>query len=357
MAGQEQIPLQVLKRLVPFTSLSDSHLQDIRRKGRMLTHDKGRILFKRGEPGGVLVYLLQGSVDLADASFEITPVSGSSDRARHPLDDHAPYSVTAVTTSAVRVFVVPKDHVDLVLTWDQAGGYLVSELSEGEDGEESGDWMSSLLSSAMFAAVPPANIQALFSRFEEVRRRAGDVVITQGEPGDYFYAVKSGRCRITRRISQDGGTKEVTLAEIGVGDVFGEDALIGDAPRNATITMITDGALMRLGQEDFEDLLQNPVLEYIEFATYQSLAEDPDTRIELLDVRLPAEFKQAHLEGSRNLPLHVIRQNLGKLDPDTIYVLTCDGGRRSILASYILNQEGLDARVLKDPPDLESSAA
>ena len=356
MAGQEQIPLQVLERLVPFTSLADSHLEDIQRKGRMLSHGKGRILFKRGNPGGVLIYLLQGSVDLADADFEITPVSGGSDRARHPLDDHAPHALTAVTTSAVRVFVVPKDHVDLVLTWDQASGYLVSELSENEDVEESGDWMSSLLSSALFAAVPPANIQALFVRFEEVRRSAGDTVITQGEAGDYFYVIKSGRCRITRKVNQDGRVKEVPLAEIGVGDVFGEDALIGEAPRNATVTMITDGALMRLGQEDFEELLQNPVLEQIDFATYRSLAEDPGTRIELLDVRLPAEFEQARLEGSRNLPLYAIRENFGKLDPDTLYVLTCDGGRRSILASYLLSQEGLDARVLEDPPDLEWSA-
>ena len=93
--------------------------------------------------------------------------------------------------------------------------------------------------------------------------KTGDNVIKQGDPGDYFYVLKSGHCRITRRLSQDGQVKEVSLAEIGPGDVFGEDALIGDAPRNATVTMIDDGSLMRLGQEDFEDLLQNPVLRAI----------------------------------------------------------------------------------------------
>jgi len=351
MSGTDLIPLEMLKRLSPFSTISESHLPEIQKKGRLITHDKGKILFKRGETGDDLVYLVQGSVDLADASFEIRAVRSGTDESTQPLCPENPRSVTAVTTNPCRVFVIPKDYVDLVLTWDEAGNYVVAEV------EDEGDWMTSLLSSAMFAAVPPANIQQLFARFEEVRMKTGDPVIKQGDPGDFFYVLKSGRCRITRRLSQDGQVKEVPLAEIGPGDVFGEDALIGDAPRNATVTMISDGALMRLGQEDFEDLLQNPVINYIEFEELQSLMKDPDTKIELLDVRLPLEYKQGNIPGSRNLPLHAIRQNISKLPGETIYVLTCDGGRRSILGSYILSQEGHDARVLKDPPSLSSSAA
>lgn len=341
MSGTDLIPLEMLKRLSPFSTISESHLPEIRKKGSLVTHDKGKILFKRGEIAADLVYLIQGSVDLADASFEIRPVRSGTDESKTPLCSEDRRSVTAVTTHPCRVFVIPKDYVDLVLTWDEAGNYIVSEV------EDEGDWMTSLLSSAMFSAVPPANIQQLFARFEEVRMKSGDSVIKQGDPGDYFYVLKSGHCRITRRLSQDGQVKEVSLAEIGPGDVFGEDALIGDAPRNATVTMIDDGSLMRLGQEDFEDLLQNPVLHYIEAEELQRLMKDAGVKIELLDVRLPLEFKQENVPGSRNLPLHAIRQNIARLPHDTIYVLTCDGGRRSILGSYILSQEGLDARVLK----------
>ena len=51
-----------------------------------------------------------------------------------------------------------------------------------------------------------------------------------------------------------------------------------------------------------------------------------------------------------------MRQNFDKLDPDTTYVTVCDGGRRSTLAAFLLNQYGLEAMVLRDPPEVVSAA-
>lgn len=348
MTERGSVAAETLAGLVPFGGLANSHLDDIRKHGRCQRYQADQVLFKRSEAGTMLVYLLAGSVDLTDAEFQATSVQAGTPRARHPLDDHDPHGVTAVTTSAVEVFLVPKDHVDLVLTWDQAGHYMVTDLTESQGGAE-GDWMSSLLSSSLFTTVPPANIQQLFSKFEEVRYSAGDAVVRQGEPGDYFYVIKQGRCRVTRTVARGGESREVELAELGPGQVFGEDALIGDTPRNATVAMSSDGQLMRLGQEDFQALLQNPVLEYVD---HSGLAElQAENRVLVLDVRLPGEFQRGRLPESRNLPLPVLRENFAKLDPGFLYVVTCDGGRRSMLGAYLLNQHGFDARVLKDPPN------
>lgn len=344
MNSVDAVSLKTLRGMVPFDTLSETHLIDIQGKGRLVALDKSKIVFKRGTSDGQLHYLIDGAVDLTDANYDVRPVVGGSERARAALDDHNPHAVTAVTTSPVQLFVVPKDHVDLVLTWDQAGNYMVTELSEGTDIDN--DWMSSLLGAAMFAAIPPANIQQLFARFEEVTFESGADVIRQGEPGDYFYVVKAGRCRVAR-----DGSKEEVLAELGPGDMFGEDALIGDAPRNATVTMVSDGELMRLGKADFQALLQDPVLDYIDYESLLALIDAPDEQVQVLDVRLPAEYQQGSVAGSRNLPLQVLRQNIAQLDADVCYVVTCDGGRRSVLAAYLLSQEGLDARVLSDPPN------
>ena len=357
MSAVQRIETSLLERLVPFGALSDTHLSELTRKGIVEEHPKGSILFKRGEESRRCHYLLAGSVDLADADFNITQVSSADERARMALDMNQPHVVTAITTSQVRVLEFDKDYVDLVLTWDQAGNYLVQDLEEDEVLDADADWMSCLLQSRLFTSIPPANIQQLFAKFEEVKVKADEVVVKQNDPGDFFYVVKSGVARISRLITNEGNVTDVVLAELRAGDVFGEDALIGDAPRNASVRMAIDGALMRLDKKDFRNLMQDPVLEFIEYQELEELIALGERQIVILDVRLPLEFTQGHIEGSRSVPLHAIRQVVNDLDSDVTYITACDGGRRSTLAAYLLNQYGFEALVLKDPPDLASSAA
>ena len=47
--------------------------------------------------------------------------------------------------------------------------------------------------------------------------------------------------------------KPLTLATIGIGDAFGEEALLSDAKRNANVIMETSGSLMRLSKDDFNE--------------------------------------------------------------------------------------------------------
>ena len=60
-------------------------------------------------------------------------------------------------------------------------------------------------------------------------------------------------------LNKDG----IKLAELGVGDTFGEEALISEAKRNATVTMLTEGVLMRLNKQDFRELMNEPLLQWV----------------------------------------------------------------------------------------------
>jgi CRP-like cAMP-binding protein len=75
----------------------------------------------------------------------------------------------------------------------------------------------------------------------------GDTLITQGEPGDAFYAIGAGQVDVTR-----DGAPVVTL---GPGDHFGEVALLTDAPRNATVTAHTAMRVFRLDRQGFIDVV------------------------------------------------------------------------------------------------------
>ena len=74
-------------------------------------------------------------------------------------------------------------------------------------------------------------------------------------------------------------------------------------------------------------------------------AGEPKTYI--LNVRNPKEIEEGQkIDGSLNVPLLLLRKSLPKLRPDAVYVIASDGGKRSELGAYILNENGFSAYVL-----------
>jgi len=136
----------------------------------------------------------------------------------------------------------------------------------------------------------------------------------------------------------------IDLAELTVGDTFGEEALLADTKCNATIKMQTDGVLMRLGKDDFQALLKEPMLEWVDQDEANKVVADGG---QWLDVRLPSEFKAFHKDDAANIPLYVLRHKLNMLDRGKQYVVCCDTGRRSSAAAFVLKQKDFQVVVLK----------
>ena len=200
-----------------------------------------------------------------------------------------------------------------------------------------------LLQTKAFHKIPPANIQAIFMRMQQINYRSGEVILKQGSEGDFFYVLIRGKALVTREtpLSKEG----IKLAELKVGDTFGEEALISDAKRNATVTMQSDGAIMRLGKDDFRKLLNEAMLDWVTKAEAEDVIRDGG---QWLDVRLPSEFENQHLDGAINIPLYFIRLKINTLKRDMQYVVCCDTGRRSSAGAYILSERGYKAYVLRD---------
>ena len=73
--------------------------------------------------------------------------------------------------------------------------------------------------------------------------RKGQVVFSQGDPGDAVFYIQKGRAKLTV-VSEHG--KEVVIAILGVEEFFGEGCLAGQAQRIATVTTMTDSVIARL---------------------------------------------------------------------------------------------------------------
>ena len=62
----------------------------------------------------------------------------------------------------------------------------------------------------------------------------------------------------------------------------------------------------------------------------------------VIDVRKKSEFDSEHLIDAVNIPLNEINQHLAEFPKDKPFVLHCQGGYRSMIASSILKQRGWD---------------
>jgi CRP-like cAMP-binding protein len=339
MTETPTLELTILRSFSPLDGLKNENLRALARKTALRELAQGRILFKEGEADKRTIYLVSGVVDLLSEGRIVGSVSGGTPEARHPVAPILPRRCTARAASdRIEYLSIDSDLLDVLLTWDQTGTYEVGELGAAGSG---GDWMTVLLQNRAFHRVPPANLQAVFMRMQRVPVAAGETIVRQGAEGDYFYVVVSGRCAVTREtpLNRDG----IKLAELGMGETFGEEALVSGATRNATVTMISDGAVMRLGKEDFNLLLNEPMLRWVDYTEARRIVAAGG---HWLDVRLPSEYEHCHFDNALNVPLYFVRLKVKSLDPAIPYVVCCENGRRSSAAAYLLSERGFDASVL-----------
>jgi|TARA_B110000211_G_scaffold93899_1_gene109507 CRP-like cAMP-binding protein len=327
---------QKLQRFIPFDEWPEDIINELTPHFRTYQIGARKILFKRGVSDDECHFLLKGTLDLADDNFNVSSIEASDDDNFMAIDNtHHIHSMSAISKTPCQLVSVKRSYIELLSTWADA----CQSFNQAND--EDSDWLERLITSELFARIPPANIQKLLTRFEELPANFGDVIVREGEVGEHCYVIKEGHALITRGESDN---KE-TLAAITHGDLFGEDALISELPRNATITMTASGSLMRLSKENFDTLLRSPVINYIKETELDTLIDEADTGVIVLDVRQPQEANSTPILRARNLPLGELRQRLRELEQDFIYVVF--GGGRAEAAAYILSEAGFEAKVLK----------
>lgn len=199
---------------------------------------------------------------------------------------------------------------------------------------------------SVFKDLSDDTITELCTQMESMAVKKGTVVIRQGDEGDYFYAIVHGKAEVTRREgggqASSGGGVRVAVLTAGMG--FGDEALVSCANRNATVTMVEDGVLLRLSRVHFDDLLKAPRLRWLSGVEGRS---EVARGAQWLDVRAEDEHLWRSLQGSPCIPLENIRAGAASLDKAKLYVCYCETGRQSATAAFLLTQMGYRAAVLR----------
>ena len=337
-----------IKDLIPINKLPPNLQARLLDQAQVMNVKKSRFLFKQGDKDNYSYFLLEGEIELLAGKQGGDIIKGGSDRARYALARIQPRQFSAQARTKVRVLVIERNSLDqLLVLADQSGLGAPSAAAEdmGVDSIDAApdtDWMTHLLQSGLFSRMPMANIQQLFGRLEPVEYEAGAIVIKQGDPGDYYYIISEGRCAVSRKPS--ARSNDVKIAELGIGDSFGEEALISNSKRNATITMQSAGVVMRLGKDDFVELIKTPTLQALTYKEAMALMKQGG---QWLDVRFPDEYRDGAIAGSVNIPLHSLRLESAKLDEARRYVLYCDTAKRSSAGAFLLAERGFEVAYLE----------
>ena len=328
----------ILSRFIPLNSLSSRALGEVAATAQEILFQPGSVIFREGDVDSRLYFLLEGQIKRHEQGKALRNLSANEDDARYALARSAKRLYTAEAVTPVRIACLEEDFLEDNLCVDQATSYEVFEY----DGDDDPGWMWDVLTQPAFRLVPPESLNAMFDRFEKLVSKEGDVIIEQGGVGDYYYLLREGRARITRKSAN--GTIQ-TLAEIGKGEGFGEDALLTGDPRNATVTMLSEGMLMRLSKVDFDMLLRAPLVRKVSLKEAEAIILSGGD-LQPVDVRLEDEYRAGTMRGSINLPLYLLRLKVNALEKTKKYLLFCQNGQRSAAAAFLLAQRGYEVYVL-----------
>jgi rhodanese-related sulfurtransferase len=341
-----KVDVETLRQFEPIRAFSPARLAELAALCVMETAAANQDPLRASGTAGQAVYLVSGQLALTHPGGGTSVLAGGSEEARYPVGKRGEPVQASRALTEVRLVRIDDDLLDIMATWDQlAEDSSRSSAMSGAPATManwtimSGMFSVSNLKYGAFSQLPAAHIDELLNKFRRLEVKAGQVIIREGAEGDYYYVLETGKCRVERMV----GGVSMLLAELKSGDAFGEEALVSEAKRNATVTMKTDGAVLRLDKQDFNDLLKEPLLHRVGF-------DEARQRIAMggqwIDVRYPSEYQYDKLPGAINIPLAEVRNAFGVLDKERDYVVYCQSERRSSAAAFLLAQRGYRAYLL-----------
>ncbi len=330
---------RLIRKLIPLATLPSSVFESLCTVITVEQQSTGYTLFRKGDLTNEFIYLLEGEISLQANELEVETIAPDSQSALFPLAHQPRRKINAVAQSDIRFLRIAMQLINSPASVynEEESGYMVTDEPE----EIVDDWMTTLLKSPIFQQLPASNLQQILIGLKEIRYKTGDIIVQQGDAGDYYYLIRKGKCLLTRRPSANA--RQIKLAELGSNDTFGEDALLSGQPRNVTITALTDMTMLRLDKDKFLTLIKEPVMRFID---YGEVPQELDMGAMLLDVRSPDAFQKAHLENSINTPFFSLRMQVKTLNRKRKAIVVCDEGRISEAAAFLLLKNKINAVIL-----------
>ncbi len=346
--------LNLLARCYPFDQIDPAEIEPLLKRMDVRNYKRGQMLLRRHTAqADKLSYLLSGSAELRRSFFDRQLVKAGEDLALQPID----YLLMSdggqvVAIDDCVVLQVSRDIIDRGLAAGTSQDYSVTSLQDTDltedylvsDSAVAVDWMSRFLQSQLAQNLPAQCIQNLLASLQPLDVAKGEIIVRRGESGDAMYVVTRGTASVCVDEQSVFHGREIVLLP---GDYFGEESLVADTLRNASVVMEDNGAVARLDRAAFDKFVRPHLIREADDAMMERcLGAGVTDTLAVIDVRFPVEFRRDALPASTNIPISILRARLTLLDKTRQHVVTRNGGRRSELAVFLLRQAGFDAYLM-----------
>lgn len=325
-----------------FSTLSDKALEILCGKLEIVRFQRGDTVIEAGAPGDAFYFVKDGRLEVSGKTPDGQKAALSVIGSGHGFGEMALLSCSsrscsvAAASPATLYRLAKTDFDDIVLHESAFKDMLLKKVENYEH-------YNRIKMLQPFALLEPDRMYALLARMAEEVFQPGQDIIRQGEKGDFYYIVQSGKVAVLKR--KKGSDEEQQVALLSDGEGFGEEALIRDDPRNATCRAIEETTVLALDKTDFARILKDSFLEYI-----YSEDIDLDTYMDkyiIIDARIPPEHEEEHIHGSVNIPLEQLRHKYAELDHSKEYITYCTNDSRGMVAAFLLKNHGFRARCLR----------
>ncbi len=336
------IDIKLVRKLVPFDTLALKKVEEVLGKSALQKVPSGKILFKEGDRDKWTVYLLSGEVELSSSKTPPELIKPGIDKGLKALSQGTPRRQTATSKTDVSVLIIDTELLKVLINFNSPSSIEVTDFADEDEDDE--DWMTRFLQSGAFIQLSAANMQSLLMKLQEVPLAKGKIVIKEGDLEDQnYYIIKQGQCMVSRLDNRTGKQKPLAILRSGVG--FGEEALITGTARGATVSMKTDGVVLKLIKKDFIDLLVKPLIHIISKDQLEAMDENS---ISYVDVRSKIEYQKNAIKNSIHCPVRSVREKIPQLNPESHYIVYSNSENRASSVAFLFIQQDLDVSVLRD---------
>jgi len=251
----EDVLKQNEKMQVLFGHLKDAALADVVNAFFSKIVRQGEEIIRQGAEGDCLYIIERGSVDVfvsrAEAPITSPVEQGKEGSKVATLPPGALFGELALMYSSPRAATVmaASEEVALWALEQEPFKMLLAQSCQNTYSMYEG-WLGQV---EIFQTLNHYELSTVSDLLESNLYTEGEVVITQGEPGDRFYILEDGECAAF--ISGPSGEKQVATYS-QQGQFFGELALLNNEPRKATVRAVGEGCvLLSLAKDDFDSVL------------------------------------------------------------------------------------------------------